>query len=394
MLQQPELLKVTVADIDGVTEEPPAPVNILRGKTFNPELSTLLNKIYSHEKVADAETPGVSKVTGMDPMTKFSLLQQCDDLLYTHKHQAEAATVDSGFNPFSLDINVYDDIDDLNDYIKAGMSQCGFSRFIIMKYKFSDAAFRTELNMIDAALTSDMFLGTKDQLFRLISENSSGCIVRRETVASDPFLRKKLGQVFFMNDNPEMIYFVRLYNLCESGQDSIRFKENISSFEEYLSPILAVIPDKKPEYCDNAFFYDKIVRHMIIPFSLYIIKNRFSFDTREFNYEDALLMLELFMSSPAGINMTRSILTLDDFSLKEHVFILKHLLSRIKKRLEKNSFFLRIGIDKCFLISSEDEKNDIIEIIDEINSVEKIFSITPVDIGTGINRNLLTSLFV
>lgn len=391
MLQQPELIKVTVEDIDGVTDEAPAPVNILREKTFNPELSTLLNRIYSHEKVADSDTPETESI---DPLTKLSLLQQCDDLLYSLKHQAEASTVDSGFNPFSFDINVYDDIDDLNDYIKAGMSQCGFSRFLIMKYKSGDAAFRTDLNLIDEILTSDMFLGTRDPLFRLMIENNNGCIVHRETVASDPFLRKKLGRVFTMNDNPDMIYFVRLYSLCESGRDSIRFKENISSFEEYLSPILAVIPDKKPEYYEDTYFFDKISRHMIIPFSLYIIKNRFSFDSHEFNYEDALLMLELFMSSPAGTGMTRSILTLDNFSLKEHVFILKHLLSRIKKRLEKNSFFLRIGIDKCFLIASEDEKNDIIDIIDEINSIEKIFSITPVDAGLSLNRNLLASLFV
>ncbi len=168
----------------------------------------------------------------------------------------------------------------------------------------------------------------------------------------------------------------------------------MSPFEQYLSPILAVIPDMDKEYYDNNEFFEILKRNMKIPFTIYAMKNRISFDSSGFSYEEALLMLELVMNSPVIAGMTRSLLTLDNFSVKENMFILKFLLTRIKKRLEKNSFFMRIGNNKCILITSESEKKDIADMIDEINVGDKIISMESIDKITGSDRDSFTSLFL
>ena len=391
MLQNTELLKVTVEDLDSEPEAPAAaPVNILREKTFNPELSSLLNKIYSHEKTSDTETPGTEKI---DPGLKYTLLQKCDQLLYRLKHEADAAKVTSEFNPFSLDINVYDDIDDLDDYIETGMKQIGFSRFLIMKYNFIDAAFRTDLNRIDEALTTDLFFSTKDPLFKGMYANNRGYILDYAAIDTDLFFKKKLETVFQSGDNNRVIYFVRLCSLCDDN-GSLIIKNIMSSFEQYLSPILAVIPDAGKEHYSENDFFEMLKRDMQIPFSLYAMKNRFNFYSSEFSYEEALLMIELVMTSPAVKGMTRSILTLDNFSVKENMFILKLLLSRIRKQLERDSFFMRIGIDKCILVTSENEKKEISVMIDEINVSENIVSMESIDAGSGYDGDSFTRLFL
>ncbi len=391
MLQKTELLKITVDDLDGEPAEPAAPVNILREKTFNPELSSLLNKIYSHEKTTEIKPPATEEI---DPGLKIMLLQKCDQLLYKLKHQDEAGSLTSEFNPFSLDINVYDEIDDLNDYIETGMRQIGFSRFLIMKYNFKDAAFRTDLNRIDDTLTSDLFFGTKDPAFIYMYENNKGMILNEDVVNSNLFMKKKLARIFQQGDSHNVIYFVRLCSLCYDDDTNLMTKNSMSLFEQYLSPILAVIPDTDKEYHDDNEFFAILKSNMNIPFSIYAMKNNISFDSSGFSYEEALLMLELVMSSPVIKGMKCSLLSLDNFSVKENLFILKFLLARIKKRLEKNSFFMRVGIDKCILITSENEENDIADMIDEINVGEKIISMKSVDTITGSDNDSFTSLFL
>lgn len=390
MFHKTELLKISVEDLDGETIIPDAPVNLLRQKTFNPELSSLLNKIYSHEKIDVADSP-VTEV--YDPVTKLSLLKKCDDILYRLKHKIDAASVTSKFNPFSLDINVYDDIDDLKDYIQVGMRQIGFSRFAVMKYIFRDSAFRTDLNMINQRLTTDLFFSIKDPLFNELQEKHDGCIIDNQAIIDDPFMNKKLGYLINSESSKRTIYFIRLCSFFNDQENEL-ICDNISSIEQYLSPILVVIPDDESLAYEPSTFYNRIKTNMIIPFSIYLMKNRFSFSAAGLTHEDALLMLELLMNSPAGKNMTRTILIFNDYSVKENIFILKYLISRIRKRLEKNSFFMRISIDKSVLIASEEEKKDIISMIDEINATQSIISMESADKGINIDRNKFATLFL
>jgi len=392
MLQKTELLKVTVEDLDGEPEAPEAaPVNILRGKTFNPELSSLLNKIYSHEKIVETAAPVTEEI---DPGLKITLLQRCDQLLYKLKHLDDAASVTSQFNPFPLDINVYDDVDDLNDYIEAGMRQSGFSRFLIMKYNFKDAAFRTDLNRIHESLDSDLFFSTRDPFFNYMYSNNTGRILDNASVNSDIFMRKKLGEIFQAEYPGKVVYFARLCDLCAGDAISYNMKNSLSTLEQYLSPIIAVLPDTVSEHYEETVFFETLKRNMQIPFSIYIMKNRLTFDSAAFSYEDTLLMLELVINSPAFEGMECSIITLDNFSVKENMFLLKLLLSRIKKRLEKNSFFMRIGMNKSILISSEREKKDISGMISEINIADEIVSMKTIDTGSGPGHDSFTGLFL
>ncbi len=391
MLQKSELLKVTVEDLDGELSAPQQPVNIMRERTFNPELSSLLNKIYSHEKIPVTENTSAEKA---DPGSKIALLQKCDQLIYTLKHKDEAASSVSEFNPFKLDINVNDDIDDLNDYIQSGMNQSGFEHFLIMKYNFKDAAFRTDLNRIKESLTSDLFLSIKDPLFGELSENEEGCILNFSSISEDPFMNKKFRSIIAEDNKTKKIYFVRLCSICSDMAESIIINNRMRLFEQYLSPVVAIIIEGDDETYSSAVIFEKLKRNMQIPFLLYAMKNGIRFDITGYSYEDALLILELFMNSPAGREMTVSILTLKNFSEKENLFILKYLISKIRKRLEENSIFLRISINKSILISSEKERDDIAVMIDEMNSGNSIISLESSDNSLNIDRNSFVSLFL
>ena len=72
----------------------------------------------------------------VDAVQKKSLMMKCESLIYQLKHSEELTAISSSYNPFDTDINLYDDIDDTTSYIRAGLMQCNFPRFQILKYNF------------------------------------------------------------------------------------------------------------------------------------------------------------------------------------------------------------------------------------------------------------------
>jgi hypothetical protein len=381
---------VTVNDLDGEIKPEPQERNFLREKTFNSELGSLVNKIFNNEKMSEEPEEMYKEY---DSIEKNSLLLQCEKLIYKLKHEEELNTISSNYNPFDTDINVYDDIDDTADYIKAGLLQCGFSKYQILKYNFYDKAYRSDINFLDQSYSSDMYFNINDPVISHINEHDEGFVIKSELINSDPFFSKKFINSDVDNPVPKTYYIIKTSALFHDSDTFKTFGSRVNRFEEFLSPLLLIEIGNKNRIKSGEIF-NLLKETAALPLMIYFLKNRIKFSIKNYSYEDTLLMIELFIKSAIKSKFKSYTITLKDYSDKANLFILKFFLSSIRKILKRNSLILRVSINKVVLITTAAEIGDIYNIIDRVNSDAEMIEMQPIDYEDYLNSKEFVNLFL
>jgi hypothetical protein len=384
-----ELEVVTVNDLDGDPQPEQQERNFLREKTFNSELNSLVNKIFNNEKIG--EEPQDSYIE-LDPVEKNSLLIKCEKLIYQLKHSDDLSTISSSYNPFEMDIDVYDDIDDTADYIKAGLLQSGYTKYQVLKYNFNDKAYRNDINLLDQSYSTEMYFSINDTLVTRLRDHAEGFILSPELINSDPFFSKKFLNIDSDDLTPRTFYVIKISSLFKDLLNIKSFENRISKFEEFLSPLL-LIDITETGKIKSDWIFRSLKKTAALPLMLYFLKNRIKFSINNYSYEDTLLMIELFIRSAVNTRLKSYIITLKDYSTKENVFILKFLLSKLKKILKKDSLILRISLNSAIAITSS-AVDDIYNIIGRVNSSSEMITIQSIDYNEYLNSKEFVNLFL
>lgn len=376
-MRKTKLLKVSVEDLD--TEHPSdagrTPI-FLREKTFNSELGFLLNRISSNEKQPAHKTP--ESDNNIDLSLKKNALLEIEKMIYRLKHIEEAANNTSFFDPFDLDIDVYDEIDDLNDYLITGMKQSGIEKFILMRYNLTDNAFRTDINLINEDYTSSVFFGLRDKYIEQLKNNSVGIILTHEILQNDNFLVKKFQNGFTSSGDIPPFYICRISNICRESCKNTFYEDKMSGYDDIISPVLIIALDKDSRLTPEDIFA-KLSRFASIPLGIYMMNYSLKTSISKFNYRDTLLLIQLIANSSDKSRMSLSIIKLDNYSSKEFIFIYTFIVSRIKKLLNRNSLFIRVDIDQSLLVCSDEELAAVNAVIDDVNSNTEIISLAIFD---------------
>ncbi len=385
-----ELEVITVNELDGEKTEDPQIRNILREKTFNSELNQLVNKIYNNEQMIEEPVP-VPEMS--DPAEKYNLLLEYEKIIYRLKHSDELNSVSSRFNPFETDINVYDDIDDTADYIKAGMLQSGYSRYQILKYNFNDKAYRSDINHLDSSYSSDMYFSNNDPLILKINDYIEGFVLTPDIIKSDPFFSKK-----FLNSDADDLsqhkfYIVKISSLFKNTCNGKMFANKFSRFEESLSPLLLIELDSEHQVNPEKIFRN-LEETAALPLIIYFLKNIVKFSINNLSYENILFMIELFIKSAVNTRLKSYIVTLVDYSRKDNIFIYKYFLSKLRRILNRNYLILKISINRAVVITTAPDMRDIDHLIERINSGVKIIGMESVDYNEYLNSKEFVNLFL
>lgn len=392
-IKKGSLVKVSVEDLDAdiITESLEKPV-FMREKTFNSELGFLLNTISNNEKTAASRSSGVNTVN-TDYSLKNAALYEIEKMIYELKHFNHSGEGVSGLNPFNLDINVYDEIDDLNDYIAAGMKQAGFDKFVLLRFNLSDNAFRTDLNFINDNMTTDLFFGLEDKIIKKINVNKSGVIITPESIKNDDFLYKKFRSSFNNTDEILPFYIVRVGNICLDSSRGTFYEEKLPGYDDFLSPLLLIELDKTHQI-DSDNIFSVLLEYSSIPLAIYMMNFAVKAGISDFDYKDTLLIIDLFAKTLEKSKMKIAIIRLDDYSVKENVFIFTFLLSKMRKKLQRSSLFIRININQAVLVCSDDEYSILNAMVTKINENTEIVSIELFEYKSKNNESNFTRLFL
>ena len=379
MIRNTELLRVSVEDLDNnfdriihkdieeVITDTSLPENmfgpnIIREKTFNKELSSLVNQIFENES-----HPGkpLQDSSDIDFTKKNKILIDLEKEIYRLKHIEELSRNSSSYNPFELNVNTFDDIDDIEDYILRGINQSGLNSYSVMKYSLNDSAYAADIGNFDDFKKTNVIFSVKDPVFKALSESPDGIFLSAEQIKSDPFLSKKFINPESLTDAVESYYMIKLTGLNTPLTEKIELMstDRISGF---LSPMLiaAVESDKSISVKDLS---GSLKRNLAIPMAIYRLKNRINFEIADYSFEETLLIIDLFIKSDPETEIKCLILSLSDSSARENIFILKYLLTRIRSTMEKDSLIFRITLDRVIIATTDQNIDKIYRLISHMN---------------------------
>jgi len=389
-----ELEIISADDIDGASQLEYNERNIIREKTFNSELSSLVNQIYLNEELNDKQLNYSDKISDSEIN---SLLMRCEKLIYRSKHFNDLSVISSFYNPFEMNFFINSDTNN-NDtkletdfiYIAGGLAQCGFSKYQILKYNFSDKAYRSSVSNMDTYFSDTVFFSINDPLILYIDKNTEGFIIKPDLISSDPFFSKK----FIRDDNisnQSSFYIVKTSSIFDGLIDSLLLEKSGNDYEQFFSPLL-IIELKYGEVFQPKDIFKKLQEFTAVPLLSYFFKNSIRSSITDYSFEEVLLIIELFIKSSSYHKLISYFITIKDYSIKENIFILKFVLSKIKKLLKKESLIFRVSIDKIILIISESNINDIRNIIDKVNSTDEVIKVQVINNNCMNNKELLDFL--
>jgi len=357
------LVKISVQELDEhCINAAPEGINILREKTFTKELSELVNRIFINE----SETLGdVDKIDPLSINEKNKLLNEFESFIYLLKHTEDLKKTGSKYNPFSLNIDLYDDIDDIDDYLNKGINQCGFREYGMFKYISSESSFRFDRGTFDDYLKSNCFFGLKDDIIKK-DFSEKGIILTSSIITQDPFLKKKFYNYNHDLSGENSFYINRVSSCCNNILIDKKGL-NLSVIEKYTSPLLIIKLTGEKDYTEEEI-YNNLKSFMTIPLALYMSKNRLIPAVSDFSFEDCFNLLELFGSIADLSGLTWCILTGEELSSMESFFMLKYFLSKIKSSAGLDSLVMRVASNRIVMALPSSNVEEIKDIADEFNS--------------------------
>ena len=357
---------ISADEIDGESLVEHKERNIIREKTFNRELHSLVNQIYLNEESNDKQLNYSDDISDQE---MDSLLMRCENLIYRLKHLGDRTVISSFYDPFKMESADDDDI----DYITDSLAQCGFSKYQILKYNFSDKVYKSSVNNLDPYFADSIFFSINDPLVLYIDKNIEGFIIKSDLISSDPFFSKK-----FIKDNNisdiSSFYIVKISSIFDGSIDSQLLDKSKNHVEQFCSPLL-LLELKSGEMFQPKDVFDKLKEFSAAPFLSYFLKNSIKSCITDYSFEEILLITELFIKSNSHFKLTNYMIALKDYSVKENIFILKFIMSKIKRLLQKESLIFRVSINKIILIIPESSIDDIRNIIDNVNSTEEVIKV-------------------
>lgn len=369
----------------GVPEE----VNLLREKTFTRELSSLVSRIFSNESagISPDEKDELINLT-----EKNRVLLEYEKLIYSLKQSMDLPEISSKYNPFHLNVDVHDDIDDIDDYLKAGMDQSGFNEYGIFKFNLKENAFRFDSGSFAEPLSKNCFFGVNDPVFSGTFPKH-GIILKSENIDDDPFLAKKFKSSSDNISENNSFYINRIYNYCKNLFSTTGDPE-LTRLEKYTSPLLVIsLPGSRG--IDESDIHKIIEKNLCLPLSVYLAKNRLTPVMTNFDYEESLLLIELFQKMSYNSTLKWCLIKGEDFSSLENFFMLKYLLSKLRLQAGHNSLIMRIASNKIVMALEEREIPDIQNSVsDFINRSSEILNFSFIDYFDLKSKNKLIELFI
>ena len=363
---------ISVDEIDGEFQKEHKERNIIREKTFNSELHSLVNQIYLNEEINDKQL-NYSDDISVSEMN--SLLEKCESLIYRLKHFNDLHVRPSCYNPFKTEPTpAGDESADNLIYINEGLARCGFFNYQILQYNFFDKAYRSSVNNLGTYFADSIFFSIGDPVILHINENTEGLIIRPDLINSDKFFSKK----FIRDDDKQAAissyYIVKISSVFDGSIDSQLLGDRGNDFEHFFSPLL-LIELNRGEIIQEKDIFKKLKEFTAGPFLSFFYKTGIKSCMPYYSFEEILLIIELFVKSSSHLKLTPCFISLNNYSEKENIFILKFVISVIKRLLKKESLIFRVGINKVILILSESNINYIRNIIDKVNSTDEVIKV-------------------
>jgi hypothetical protein len=318
-------------------EMPPASqdaVNILRQRTFNEELRSLVGRVTRHREFT--EDGSVPETPEGDPNDLLRMLHRLSYRARNIPWRPLEETADR-----SMDFSAAGGFDRETavDTVSSVMRSLGCEGFVILNYDFSLKAFSAAVNTMRKADKGELFIGLHDPLVPLISASSQGLSLSEAAKYDSALAGHRLRRI--LNDRPGVnIYLASLEPLFVRIHDHDSDDSLSAPVISYPYPLFLTIC---PEGIAGAALYNSIVKDVALP--LYMICRGFPADISISGDDTASVIMNKVefiyrMCQSRGLDRCVNIgIDENGESIAENRMLLSYLFSRLKGILIPWRFF-------------------------------------------------------
>lgn len=195
-------------------------INLIREKTFTPELRSLVHRVLENEPFAEH---GRDQTPVRD---RDDILLRLTRLLYATGLLLDNSDINPALDPVMLS-NSARTIGLGNAVIthcRERLAERGFPGFALMSYNPSRKGFVPAVSHLTRYSADAVVIGAKDPLFREIRESLRGTVLSVDSIVSDPFKEKLFSPVQGIERYP--LYFIITDYLTVSVAEELRIPDS------------------------------------------------------------------------------------------------------------------------------------------------------------------------
>jgi hypothetical protein len=331
-------------------------INIIRQKTFNAELQSLVNRIKQNEGPA---IPGQPE----EQIKPADALRKLHELFYMTKNLLNLdASISKNIDPREIyKSSPVIDFHVLRDAVKKAMAASGLHGFAYMLFEPEEKCYRPSITDLPDDESADLLIGRMDPILDEIFESEKGIILERSRIKGDEFLSRKF--------NPGKSDYTGVYLVCSERISSAAYRDISGSANDPRlyppPPVLAV----------------KILLHNEIEIIYGIIRKNLSLLLllmEKFIYSGSLLKHAGLLEKYRVIDYIISTFDKKDeirclriktvsSKINESSFIVNYLLSKLTEILRESSAVIHVSSTSIIIFSGPEDFDILTREINKLN---------------------------
>lgn len=350
-------------------EETRQQLNILREKTFTPELRRLVERVRDNEPADDDEYIEEADASLNDEELQVRLGR----LYYQASNILDDRGINISFNPFDLKetLAAPNIRSALVEHIITQMAGLSLPSFALLSYSMDKKGFVPAEHNLSLYLADNIIVSLRDTFFKRILASSDGIIFDPSELGQDPCLSK----IFSPKDGTAVrpIYFIQLSALVSAvtGELLISSRMHLSPF--LPSSMLMIELPARSEYRDAGAITAAIRQKLSIPYfllndNLSLIFSSGTYDDLSYTYRvlDYLFTIFLLQRDRAGLSIQSK--TAENSNMS---FLIKYIISKLSHDLYSDSAIVHILRNRLLILTRDDSMVAIKEIINGYNDLIK-----------------------
>ena len=337
-------------------------INLIREKTFTPELRTLVHRVLENEPLTDP-------VRDQSPVRdRDEILLRLTRLLYATGLLLDNSDVNPAFDPVMLadsarSIGLENAI---IAHCRERLAERGFPGFALMSYNPSRKGFVPAISNLTRYSADEVVIGAKDPLFREIRESLRGTALSVDSIVSDPFKEKLFSPVDGLERSP--IYFIITDYLTVSVAEEIRVADSEAIYPFIPTGILMLeVGESHGANPDASRVFESIMGFLpiflfpVLRISPLSFSSPDTYDDITDTYHLVEFLALLFMYNREGMGYLIRI----HEDQPQSAYISRYLVVRLSKILRADSAVIHLSSNRIVVLTRIQHQQRLYELLDE-----------------------------
>ena len=330
-------------------EETRNQLNLLRERTFNPELRRLVDRIRVNEPTADRQ----QDIEDIGRMSDEELQLNLYRLFYRARTIRDNSEINTSFDPFAImDEPSSADIKDLlAAHVASMMKHLSLSPFALLSYNITAKGYTPVVHDFTGDDVANFVISLRDNLFQNIHSARDGILVHPDELRGDHYLDK----IFSLQGDrgAGSLYFIMLNNIIDEVARELA-ETGVGPFSSFLPSAMLMVLVGGDAGSVEAVDIARLLRERLsLPLFMLNDKNSVVFSLERyddlsyiFDVLDYFFTLFLFKKDRVGVSL--NIKSSTGTSLP---FMVKYIISKLNKKLHSDSVIINVVKDRLIILT-------------------------------------------